>query len=275
MRMKCFRVVFLFTIFNFLYLSCVLAQVQEILPLGVAPAGTGVVYTERWLAFGNPAVLGREEGVLASIGYENRYFLEELSDEYVSVVIPTKYFNTGVSFNFFGYADYHEMMAAVTLARRCGIVVVGVEFDYFNMFLPDGVGYRHAFTAQVGLQVDLTDKCVLGFRMFNPSFSEVDYNDVARRLPVMMELGCNYTFLEDLDLLVQVGYILNQGVNWAIGVEYRIMPELLIRTGVRGADYVVPSLGVGIRFGKFGFDLMAEADFRIGMSLLSNLSYRF
>ena len=78
-----------------------------------------------------------------------------------------------------------------------------VEFDYFNMFLPDEVGYRHAFTAQVGLQVDVTEQCVLGFRLFNPSFTQIDYNDVARRLPVMMHVGCNYGFIDDLDLLVE------------------------------------------------------------------------
>ena len=262
-------------ILNFLYLSRVSAQVQEILPSGVAPAGADVVFTERWLAFSNPATLSREESVVASVGYENRYFAAELSDEYLSVAVPTKYFNIGASFNFFGYADYHEMMAALTVARRFGIVAMGVEFDYFNMFLPDEVGYRHAFTAQVGLQVDVTEQCLLGFRMFNPSFTQIDYNDVARRLPVMMHVGCNYRFIDDLDLLVEVGYVLNRGVDWAVGMEYRIMPELLVRAGARGADYVIPSLGVGIGFAGFRFDLMAEADFRIGMSLLSNLSYRF
>ncbi len=260
---------------NFLYLSRISAQIQEILPSGVAPAGIDVVFTERWLAFANPATLSREESVVASVGYENRYFAEELSDEYLSVAIPTKYFNIGASFNFFGYADYHEMMAALTMARRFGIVSLGVEFDYFNMFLPDEVGYRHAFTAQVGLQVDVTERCVLGFRMFNPSFTQIDYNDVARRLPVMLHVGCKYTFIDDLDLLAQVGYVLNQGVDWALGMEYRIMPELLVRAGARGADYVIPSLGVGVAFAGFRFDLMAEADFRIGMSLLSNLAYQF
>lgn len=262
-------------ILNFLYLSRVSAQVQEILPSGVAPAGADVVFTERWLAFSNPATLSREESVVASVGYENRYFAAELSDEYLSVAVPTKYFNIGASFNFFGYADYHEMMAALTVARRFGIVSLGVEFDYFNMFLLDDVGYRHAFTAQVGLQVDVTEQCVLGFRMFNPSFTQIDYNDVARRLPVMMHVGCNYTFIDDLDLLVEMGYVLNQGVDWVVGMEYRIMPELLVRAGAHGADYVIPSLGVGIAFAGFRFDLMVEADFRIGMSLLSNLSYRF
>jgi hypothetical protein len=268
------RIVFLF-ILNFLYLSQMMAQIQEILPLGVAPAGAGVVFTERWLAFGNPAVLGRESSVVASVGYENRYFAEELSDEYLSVAVPTKYFNIGASFNFFGYADYHEMMAALTLARRWGIVAFGVEFDYFNMYLPDGMGYRHSATAQVGLQVDVTEHCVLGFRLFNPTFTQVEYNDVARRLPVMMHVGCNYSFVDDLDVLVQVGYVLLRGVDWAVGAEYRIMPELRVRAGVRGVDYVVPSLGVGVGFGGFSFDLTAEADFRIGVSLLSNLAYRF
>ena len=267
--------IFFILILSFLYLSRVLAQVQEILPSGVAPAGADVVFTERWLAFSNPATLSREERVVASVGYENRYFAEELSDEYLSVAVPTKYFNVGAAFNFFGYADYHEMMAALTMARKFGIVAFGVEFDYFNMFLPDEVGYRHAFTAQVGLQVDVTERCVLGFRMFNPSFTQIDYNDVARRLPVMMHVGCNYWFIDDLDVLVQVGYVLNRGVDWAVGMEYRIMPELLVRVGARGADYVIPSLGVGIGFAGFRIDLMAEADFRIGMSLLSNLVYRF
>jgi hypothetical protein len=266
---------FFILIFCFLYLSRVAAQVQEILPSGVAPAGADVVFTERWLAFGNPATLGREDGVVASVGYENRYFAEELSDEYVSVAVPTKFFNVGVAFNFFGYADYHEMLAALTVARRFGIVAFGVEFDYFNMFLPDEVGYRHAFMAQVGLQVDVTERCVVGFRMFNPSFSQVGYNDVARRLPVMMHLGCNYRFVDDLDFLVEMGYVLNRGVDWCVGMEYRIMPELLVRAGARGADFVVPSLGVGLCFAGFRFDLMAEADFRVGMSLLSNLSYKF
>jgi hypothetical protein len=77
-----------------------LAQVQEILPSGIAPAGADVVFTERWLAFLNPATLSREESVVASVGYENRYFSPELSDEYFSVAIPTKYFNIGTSFNF-------------------------------------------------------------------------------------------------------------------------------------------------------------------------------
>jgi hypothetical protein len=90
-----------------------------------------------------------------------------------------------------------------------------------------------------------------------------------------MHVGGNYAFIDDLDLLVQVGYVLNRGIDWAVGLEYRIMPELLVRAGARGEDYVIPSLGVGIGFGGFRFDLVAEADFRIGMSLISNLAYRF
>ena len=91
----------------------------------------------------------------------------------------------------------------------------------------------------------------------------------------MMHVGCNYRFIEDLDVLLEMGYVLNQGVDWAVGMEYRIISELLVRIGARGSDYVVPSLGVGVGFAGFRFDLMAEADFRIGMSLLSNLSYQF
>lgn len=256
------------------------AQVQEILPRGIAPAAADVAYIRKWQAWGNPAALAHDSLYVLSAGYENRYLSPELHDAYLNMAVPTHYFNVGAAFNFFGFADYHEMMAALTVSKRWGRVALGAEFDYFNMYIAQDAFYRHAFTAQVGLQIFITDQCVLGFRLFNPLFSKVTGNNVARKLPVMADLGCGYTFIRDIDLLAEIGYVLNQGFRWNIGLEYRILQQVMARCGVRGyvqdgVSHFIPSLGAGIRFAGFGFDLAADFDYRIGVSLCSNLSFSF
>lgn len=256
------------------------AQVQEILPRGVAPAAADVAYTRTWQPWGNPAALASMPKYYFSAGYENRYISAELHDAYFNIAVPTQYINVGAAFNFFGYDLYREMMASLTASKRWGRVAVGVEFDYFNMFIAADGFYRHAFTAQVGLQVWATDKCVVGFRMFNPMFSQVGGSETGRQLPVMIDIGCGYTFIRKIDLVCKLGYVLRQGISWNVGVEYRIMPELIARLGVRGynvngLNYFIPSLGAGMRLGGFGFDLAADYDPRLGVSLCSNLSFAF
>lgn len=256
------------------------AQMQEILPRGTAPAAADVAYARRWQPWGNPAALASEDKYSLSAGYENRYLSWELHDAYFSLAVPTQYVNVGAAFNFFGYDLYREMMASLTASKRWGRVAVGVEFDYFNMFIAEEGVYHHAFTAEVGLQVWATDKCVVGFRMFNPMFSRVRGGPSARRLPVMIDVGCGYTFIRSLDVICQLGYVLNQGFRWNVGVEYRIIDELIVRLGicgynVNGLNRFVPSLGAGLRFGIFGFDLAADYDPRLGVSLCSNISFSF
>lgn len=258
----------------------IFAQVQEVLPRGVAPAAADAAYIRKWQAWGNPAALAHDSLYVLSAGYENRYLSRDLHDAYLNMAVPTRYFNVGAAFNFFGFADYHEMMAALTVSKRWGRVALGAEFDYFNMYIAQEDFYRHAFTAQIGLQVFATNECVIGFRFFNPVFSKVLGNEVERKLPVMIDLGCGYTFIRDIDLLAQVGYVINQGFRWNIGMEYRILQQVIARCGIRGyvqdgVSHFIPSLGAGIRFGGFGFDIAADFDYRIGISLCSNISFSF
>lgn len=271
---ECRPIWFLILAMTVLHLN-VNAQVQDILPSGTAPGGAGVAYTRHAVAWGNPAAVAYDTSVTVTVGYENRYFVPELSDEYLTVSVPTPYFSVGAAFKFFGFAGYHEMMAAVAVSRRFGRVTLGVEADYFTMYQLSDKRYRHAVTAQTGLHVDCTERFTVGFRFFNPVFAEIKFYDVPRKLPVVLQLGGEYRFVSRLTLLFQAGYVFSQGFDWAVGAEYDIAGRIAVKAGVRGADYVIPSLGAGIEFGGFGFELLAEADFRIGMSILSFLQYRF
>ena len=251
------------------------SMVQNVLPNTAVVAGAVTAYSEGQIAWGNPASAANDTTYSLKLGYENRYFSSELSDEYLLAMIPTPYFNIGLSYNFFGLAAYHEMMAAISVSRKWGRVALGVEADYFNYYDASQVRYHYAFTAQLGIQVDVTKHLVLGFRAFNPIFSEIRLYDVPRQLPVIFDVGASYHFVSNVDLLAQVGYEVGRGVMWAVGVEYDIQRVVIAKIGVRGSDYVIPMVGVGVRFGQFRFDLSAEADFRVGVSLMSSLSCFF
>lgn len=248
---------------------------HDVLPQTVVPGGASVAYIHGYIPWGNPATAVADSSVVLLLGYENRYFSPELSDEYISVVVPATYFNIAASYNFFGLATYHEMMAAVAVSRKFGRFAIGIEADYFNYYDAESVRYRHAFTAQVGLMVDVSRHLTLGFRAFNPTFSQIRLYDIPRCLPVIFDLGGNCRFYDRLDLLFQLGYVVGNGVHWAVGAEYDIMDCLVAKIGARGSDYVVPMVGAGVRFYGFLFDLAVEADFRIGMSIISNLQYSF
>ena len=211
------------------------SQTQEVFPLGTSPSGADVAYKE-WSPWANPASTSHTDKTIIKIGFENRYFAKELCNEYIGFIIPT---------------------------------------PYFNMFLASENIYRHAFTAQVGIQADITKKFTLGARIFNPIFSKITFEDTPRKLPVCMHLGANYEPINNLNLLFQLGYTLGNTIDWAFGVEYEIMKFLSVRTGIRGINYVIPQIGVGLNFSGFHFDLNVESDFRIGTILLSSLSYRF
>ena len=90
-----------------------------------------------------------------------------------------------------------------------------------------------------------------------------------------MHLGADYEVINNLNLLFQLGYTLGNTIDWAFGVEYEVMKFLTVRTGIRGINYVIPQIGIGINFADFQFNLNVESDFRIGTILLSSLSYKF
>lgn len=272
-KVRCTRFDAKFLLLGVLLISSVHVSGNDILPLGTVAGGADVAYSEHYTAWGNPASAAYDTTVTLSLGYENRYFSPELSDEYISTVIPTKYFNISTSFNFFGFADYHEMMADIVFSRQFGRFALGVEIDYFNLYHRAYNRYRHAVTAQVGMHYSINPKWRLGFRFFNPVFSRMDFPEISRSLPVIIELGGSYTLMSRFEILLQIGYTFSQGVNWAVGAEYDILKSLVAKVGVRGADYVIPSVGAGVRFGGFCCDLVAEADFRIGMSLMFFLAY--
>jgi len=256
-------------------ISVVCAQQTTVIPASYTAGDASVAYSNAWLPFQNPAALGGAEKMGFLLLYENKYITKELSNKVVNAWLPTKYINIGVSFSHLGYSEYNEMLAALTFARKFGKFKLGVELDYYTLFLSQSKRYQGTLTAQVGMQVNLTEDFSLAFSAFNPVFSKVKSDLAEKRLPTVFSLGSLYKIRNTVDWYVQFDKEVSSPFRWATGFEYSPVKELIIRLGAYGYNSFVPTLGVGLRFDKFKFDISSAYSSTLGFSFLGAVGYGF
>jgi len=269
MKKVCFALLFL--CFSF-WLN---AQKTTVIPSSFVGGNASVAYKNYWLPFQNPAALAGAEKIGFQLLYENRYITKELANKAMNVWFSTKYLNIGASFSHFGYSEYNEMIVGITFARQFGRFRLGVEVDYYTVFLSQSKRYRGTVTAQVGTQITVTDNFSLAFNAFNPTFSKVKSELVENRLPVIFSIGSLYRIKNTVDWLVQLDKEISSPLRWATGFEYAPVKEFIIRIGAYGYKNFIPTFGAGIRFGGFKFDVNADYNSVLGFSMIGCLGYKF
>ena len=193
LKKLCFTLLFLYFLFD------LNAQKTTVIPSSFVGGNASVAYRNYWLPFHNPAALAGAEKIGFHLLYENKYITKELSNKAMNVWFSTKYLNIGASFSHFGYSEYNEMIAAVTFARQFGKFRLGVEIDYYTLFLSQSERYRGTITAQVGVQISITDDFSIAFNAFNPTFSKVKSELVEKRLPTIFSIGSLYRIKNVVD----------------------------------------------------------------------------
>lgn len=260
----------------FLFLNSSFAQITTIVPNSYIPGNASVSYIKAWLPFHNPAALAHEKVGSVQLQYDNKYITKELNTALVSGCYSTKYVNIGVSFSYFGYSIYNEMLTGLTFARTFGEhLSIGVEFDYYTVFFSPSERYQGTLTANIGIQAKVVDNFYISFAAFNPVFSKIKTDFIDKSLPVVFSLGTLYQITDQVDWLMQIDKEVKSPLRWSTGVEYRPFKEFLVNIGVYGSDYAVPTLGVGFQFSGFEFRLNTEYHTTLGLSALGILRYTF
>ena len=268
--------IYLFLLLLFWGFLSLHAQVATIVPSSYAPGNAFVAYNSDWQPFQNPAALGQSKNLILTVLYENRYITRELGNAVASVAVPTKYINIGASFSYFGYASYNEILSAITVSRSFGEKLnIGVEFDYYTLYLSSSERYRGTFTTQVGVQLQVLPNFMIGINVFNPVFSKIKTDLLTKSLPSVFSLGTNYRLHEKVSWLVQVDKEVHSSVRWATGFEYAFFDEFMVRVGGYGSDYFVPTLGAAVAFDGFRFHLHTEYRYPLGLTMMGVLQYQF
>ena len=231
--------------------------------------------SKEWTPFQTPASLASEQGLTLQLAAENKYLTKELFNEVFGLSVHTKYLNVGASLSHFGYGDYHELLAGISFARafadRLNVVV---QVNYYTLYYPELESYKGTVLAQVGLQCRVVKGFYLAFHAFNPTFSKIKSTEIPLKLPAVFSLGMLHIVNEQFNWTAQIDKDVYGAWRWAVGTEYTPFKQFTLRVGAYGQEFV-PTLGVGLRFGEFKFNLHCEYHLKLGLCTLGALSYHF
>jgi len=252
------------------------SQISSIIPSSNAIALTSVADSHAWTAFNNPAMLGYVDTPEFALLYENRYFLNELSTKSVQFALPCELLNTGISFSYFGYSIYHEMLTGINFARNFSDKFgLGVQFDYYTAYFSASNSYRGALFPQIGLTIRLNSAFNLGFHTFNPFQTNINTEYVIKRLPSIFSIGTEYFFSNEFVWRTQADKEVSSNYRLAMGFDYQMDQNIKLKFGVYDSEYLVPCLGIGCKTGVFLLDLNCEIHPLLGIIPFAEIKYRF
>lgn len=223
-------------------------------PMGgrsAAMGGSSVASQGLWALQNNPAGMANLEKISLGLYYENRWMLPETAYKCGAFALPTKFGTLGISFNQFGSSKYNENKIGLAYAKAFGrYLQIGLQLDYLMMKIGNDYGRFSAFTFELGLQSQVTDKLTLGAYVFNPvsfSFAQTLNHE---KLPIVMRFGLAYKFTKNF--LGQCEIEKNtehEGVSLRGGLEYEAFKSFYIRAGVQTNPGIISfGLGYAIRF---------------------------
>lgn len=225
----------------------------------------------------NPSLVCLDHVKSVDINYFNKYGLKELGTVSLAVSIPNELLSTGVNISSFGYDRYRESM--------------------FRFFV--GKSLTDKWSAGISIQYSMLQTEMLEER---PQYLSVDvgvvYSPVEKLLVTLliMDLPSVAIKKEITDIETIIGYSLQVGFQWevinnlliagtaetnkqttltgSVGIEYQLLDHFKVRAGIK-ATPLLPSLGVGYRFGGFTVDVATVYHPILGMSTGVGLKYSF
>jgi len=221
----------------------------------------------------NQAALAQLKNIAAGIYGERRFMLNELNNYTAVIGIPVHPGNFGFKTNYSGFSDYNETQLGLAYARKLGSKAdIGIQFNY-NRIRIAGYGNGSAVSFEAGSIFHLTDKLHTGFHINNPVGGK--FGKGQEKLPSTFTAGLGYDASEKFFFSVELIKEEDQPVNAEAGVQYKMLPQLLARTGISSATSSA-WIGFGFLLKSFRLDAAASYHPQLGITpgllLLFNLN---
>jgi hypothetical protein len=212
----------------------------------------------------NQASLAQIKTATAGLYAERRFMLAELNNYTAAAAIPTSSGNFGLKTNYAGFSDYNETQIGLAYGRKLGTKVdVGVQFNY-NSIRTAGYGNSSAISFEAGAIFHLTEKLHSGVSINNPVGGKFGA-DKQEKLPAVYAVGVGYDASEKFLISLEIQKEEDQPVNVNAGIQYKPVPQLLIRTGIASATSSVWG-GAGLVLKSFRIDVTAAFHPQLGVT---------
>ena len=237
-----------------------------------ALGGCGLTQATIWSNFSNQAGLANINKFTFGLGSENQFLLSEMNRHIVACAIPVNGGVIGVNLNYFGFDLYNETKIGLAFGKKLSKSFnIGVQLDYLGTYVNESTNNPHNFTFEIGVQKQLNKELSLGAHIFNPTTVKLNEEE---NMPSLFRIGLHYNANEKVSVFTEGSLESEQNGNLHLGLEYKIINELALRTGF-STNPAKNSFGVGYSLNKIQIDVAINKHQVLGYSPQISVSSTF
>lgn len=252
----------------FIIFSIFFIQAQTLRrPLSASYTGLGAYSLQHADVFSftaNQASLAQLKNISTAVYAERKFLLTELNNYTAVLGIPTTSGNFGLKAAYNGFSDYNETQIGLAYGRKLGKKIdVGVQFNYQGLQIT-GYGNATAISFELGTILHLTDQLHAGVHISNPVGGKFG-KDQQEKLSSVYAVGLGYEASEKFFISTEIEKEEGQPVNVNAGMQYKFIPQLLVRAGMSSATSSA-WVGVGLMIRSIRFDITTSYHPQLGIT---------
>lgn len=224
-------------------------------------AGSSITIGDAWALFNNIGGLSYHTEQSAFISYQSKFGISELSSMAAGYVHPIWNGTAGIGFYRFGSAQLSEQKAQLGFSNQFGIVSLGLNVGVYQINI-EGFGSNQSLIIDFGGQARLTEQLYFGAHVSNLNQAKLS-KETGELVPTFMKTGLSYRPHENLMLNAEVEKSIDADAFLKIGLEYKIIDQVSIRTGIATNPFN-SAFGVGFHPRKFIIDYSFQNDPTLG-----------
>lgn len=212
----------------------------------------------------NQASLAQLKHAAAGVYGERRFLLSELNNYTATAGLITSSGNFGMKATYSGFSDYNETQIGLAYGRKLGSKIdAGAQFNYNGIRIA-GYGNAAALSFELGVIMHLTDKFHAGIHVNNPVGGKFG-KDQQEKLSSVYAVGFGYEASEKFFVSAEIEKEEDQPVNVNAGIQYRFIPQLLVRAGLSSATSSAWA-GLGLSIKSFRLDVTTSWHPQLGVT---------
>ncbi len=236
-------------------------------------ANCSILLEDIWSTENNPAGLGKLDHWGAGIAYENHFLLSEFSYRSAVFALPTSSGGFGLSLGQFGYSLYQENKIGLSYGQTLSKnLSMGVQLNYFNTQIGEGIGSRSGVSGNFGLQAQINSQLKVGAAVINANRAKLA-NDQDERLPTLIKIGLAYRYSKKVIFFSEIEKDIDFKPVGRFGLEYMANDFIYLRGGY-SSNPSLTSFGFGAKLKQFQIDITSLYHNNTGFSPQIALSYR-
>lgn len=222
--------------------------------MGARSAGIGgasITLGDAWALFNNIGGLSAVENKAVFTSIENKYGVTEFTSLAFGGICPIVGGVAGLGLFRFGDHLFNEQRLNLGFSNQFGIVSLGLNVSYYQLTI-EGAGNRKTMLIDFGGRAKLTNQLYFGAHVSNLNQARIS-KITDEPIPSIMKTGLSYRPNTDLMLNLEIEKEINQEALLKIGLEYKILENVCLRTGFHTQPFE-SSFGIGFRPGKLNVD---------------------